>query len=273
MTRLENKIAIVTGASRGLGKEIVRTLSAAGASLFLVARNVEALQSLKTLFDGEPVDFLAIDLAAEDAPERIISACLARFGGVDILVNNAGVLGPVGPLERVPFAQWRLAFTVNLFAPARLCQLVAPIMRQRGGGKIVNLSGGGATSPRPDFTAYAASKCALVRLTETLAIELADAKIDVNAVAPGAMNTDMAKEVIAAGPTASRDFAAAVQRAGMDTTETIHNAAELVAFLTSPACDGITGRLISAVWDEWRTLPHIREQLTGNDRFTLRRIR
>jgi NAD(P)-dependent dehydrogenase (short-subunit alcohol dehydrogenase family) len=269
---LQNKIALVTGASRGLGKEIARAFSAAGALLFLVARNADALQSLNASLDS-PVESLAIDLSDEDAPEKVISACVEKFGGIDILVNNAGIVGPIGPLERVPFAMWQSTFAVNLFAPARLCQLVAPIMRLRGGGKIVNLSGGGATSPRPDFTAYGTSKCALVRLTETLSIELADAKIDVNAVAPGAMNTDMAKEVIAAGPTASRDYAAAVKRAGIDTTATIHNAAELVAFLASPACDGITGRLISAVWDEWRKLPELREKLTGSDLFTLRRVR
>ncbi|HEX4123623.1 MAG TPA: SDR family oxidoreductase [Tepidisphaeraceae bacterium] len=263
---LVGKIAIVTGASRGLGKEIAQTLAAAGATLFLTARNAAAL--------GNPRDnFLAVDLTAANAPEQIVAACVQRFGGVDILINNAGILGPIGPLESVPFADWQSAFVVNLFAPSRLCQLVAPIMRQRGGGKIINLSGGGATSPRPDFTAYGASKCALVRLTETLAIELADANIDVNAVAPGAMNTDMASQVIAAGPTASRDYAAAVQRAGLDTTETIRNAAELVAFLASPACDGITGRLISAAWDDWRTLPEMREELARTDRFTLRRIK
>jgi 3-oxoacyl-[acyl-carrier protein] reductase len=113
----------------------------------------------------------------------------------------------------------------------------------------------------------------LVRLTETLAIELADANIDVNAVAPGAMNTDMAREVLAAGPTSSRDYAESVKRAGIDTTATIATAAELIAFLASPACDGITGRLISAVWDDWRKLPEMREELVGSDRFTLRRIK
>jgi NAD(P)-dependent dehydrogenase (short-subunit alcohol dehydrogenase family) len=256
---LANKIAIVTGASRGLGKEITRTLSDAGASVFKVARD-------------SSMD-LSIDLADPAAPHQVVAACLAKFGGIDILVNNAGVLGTVGPLERVPFADWQAAFSVNLFAPAHLCQLVAPIMRSRGGGKIINLSGGGATSPRPDFTAYGASKCALVRLTETLAIELAEAKIDVNAVAPGAMNTDMAKRVLAAGPTASRDYAASVERAGKDTTQTMRNAAELVAFLASPACDGITGRLISAVWDNWQKLPELQEELRNSDRFTLRRMK
>jgi NAD(P)-dependent dehydrogenase (short-subunit alcohol dehydrogenase family) len=272
MTLLKNKIALITGASRGLGKEIARTFSAAGASLFLVARNATALQSVKASLAG-PADSIAIDLSAEGAPGKIVEACLAKCGGIDILVNNAGIVGPIGPLEQVSFAPWQSTFTVNLFAPARLCQLAAPIMRQRGGGKIINLSGGGATSPRPDFTAYGVSKCALVRLTETLAIELADANIDVNAVAPGAMNTDMARQVIAAGPTASRDFAAAVERAGRDTTETIRNAADLVAFLASPACDGITGRLISAVWDDWRKLPELRDELVGSDRFTLRRLK
>jgi NAD(P)-dependent dehydrogenase (short-subunit alcohol dehydrogenase family) len=163
-------------------------------------------------------------------------------------------------------------FDVDFFAAARLSQLAIPEMRKSGGGKIINISGGGATGPRPDFSAYACAKTALVRLTETLAQELKDAKIDVNAVAPGAMNTRMLEETLAAGPHgASREYAAAVERAKSGGAPP-ERAAELVVFLASSASDGITGRLISAGWDDWAKLREHREKLAGSDIYTLRRI-
>jgi len=114
-------------------------------------------------------------------------------------------------------------------------------MKKRGGGKIINISGGGATGPRPDFSAYAAAKCALVRLTETLAEELKADHIDVNAVAPGAMNTRMLEQLLAAGPqAASREYADALRRRREGGTPP-EKAAALVALLASSLTDGITG--------------------------------
>jgi len=182
------------------------------------------------------------------------------------------VQGPIGPLETVDFAAWRAVFEVNLFAAARLCQLVLPSMRASGRGKIINVSGGGATGPRPDFSAYALTKVAIVRLTETLGEELKGTAIDVNAVAPGAMNTRMLEEVLAAGPAAApREYEAAVKRAQAGGTPPA-KAAELIVWLATPASDGITGRLLSAVWDDWRGLTSRREELAKSDVYTLRRI-
>ena len=145
-------------------------------------------------------------------------------------------------------------------------------MRRRGGGKIVNISGGGATSPRPDFSSYAAAKCALVRLTETLAEELKEDRIDVNAVAPGAMNTRMLDELLSAGPDAApREFADALKRKREGGTPP-DKAAGLVAMLASSLSDGITGKLISAVWDDWEQLPQRREELKKSELYTLRRV-
>ncbi|HZL36384.1 MAG TPA: SDR family oxidoreductase, partial [Tepidisphaeraceae bacterium] len=143
---------------------------------------------------------------------------------------------------------------------------------RRGGGRIVNISGGGATSPRPDFSAYAASKCALVRFTETLALEVRADKIMVNAVSPGAMNTRMLDELLAAGPDAApREFESALKRnrEGGDSPE---RAAGLVALLCSSLSNGITGKLISAPWDDWEHLPQRAAELVNSDVYTLRRV-
>jgi 3-oxoacyl-[acyl-carrier protein] reductase len=218
----------------------------------------------------------AFDLADCCQVDAVADAVLKDFGAVDVLVNNASVQGPIGSLETADWAAWRRVFDVNLFAAARLCQRLIPSLRSRrpgsGRGKIINLSGGGATGPRPDFSAYALTKAAVVRLTETLAEELREQNVDVNAVAPGPMNTRMLEEVIAAGPAAApREYHAAVARSqsgGMPPEK----AAELIVWLASPDADGITGRLISAIWDDWRALAARREQLAATDVYTLRRI-
>jgi 3-oxoacyl-[acyl-carrier protein] reductase len=271
-------MVVVTGASRGLGLEVARQFARAGANLVLAARDPAALREAgervateRVAADQSVLYHDAVDLADSSQVEALASSVLVE-GGADVLVNNAAVQGPIAPLQKADFAAWRRVFDVNLFAAARLCQLLIPPMRARGRGKIINVSGGGATGPRPDFSAYALSKVAMVRLTETLAEELKGQNIDVNAVAPGPMNTRMLEEVLAAGPAAApREYEAAVARAKKGGTPP-EKAAELIVWLATAASDGITGRLISAVWDDWRALPSRREQLAGTDVYTLRRI-
>jgi len=275
---LHGQNALVTGASRGLGLEIARHLARAGARLALVARDGTALETAKTQARdaaGEPgciVRCYPADLAEDAQIDAVVAAVLKDFGGVDVIVNNAGIQGPIGPLDRVDWAGWRQVLQVNLLAPARICQLLIPGMRDRGHGKIINLSGGGATGPRPDFSAYAAAKCALVRLTETLAAELRESGIAVNCVAPGAMNTRMLEELLAAGPEGARaEYAKALAQAQAGGTPPAM-AAALVTWLASPAADGITGRLLSARWDDWTHLPERLNPLNQSDVYTLRRI-
>jgi len=270
---------LVTGASRGLGLEIARQLAANGAHLALAARDYDALaraaEDVRAARANEKQRVMAwhADLSRDEDVERLAEGCLKGLGRVDALVNNAAVQGPIGALERVQHDAWRAAFQVNLFAPARLIQLVLPGMRERGHGKIVNLSGGGASSPRPHVSAYAASKCALVRLTETLAHELAGSGIDVNAAAPGALNTRMTEELLAAGrkalPLEHERVRAQLEGGGASPAR----AAALVVWLCSPASDGISGRLLSAQWDDWEHLAERRDELAASDLYTLRRVR
>ncbi|MDB5295876.1 MAG: fabG 5 [Phycisphaerales bacterium] len=273
---LAGKSALVTGASRGLGEAVARQLWTAGASLALFARDAAALDAVTLSLPpaaGQSARAFPCDIGDFASLDAAHAAAAAALGDLDVLVNNAAVQGPLGPMETLDFAAWRRVFDVDLFAAARLCQLVVPGMRRRGGGKIVNISGGGATGPRPDVTAYACAKTALVRLGETLAEELRDAGIDVNGVSPGAMNTRMLEETLAAGPAgARREYAAAAERKAKATGVPPDKAAELVVFLASPASDGITGRLLSAVWDDWKSLPDRRDALAMSDVYTLRRI-
>ena len=274
---LTGKVALVTGASRGLGLEIARQLVRLRANVLLVARDTPALQDalqgvLGECERGQFVGACPADLTDVKQIDQAVAYCQDEFGAADILVNNAAVQGPLGPFETLDWDRWRQVFETDFFAAARFCRQVIPGMRQREWGKIINLSGGGATGPRPDVTAYACAKTALVRLTETLAEELKETGIDVNAVAPGAMNTRMLEETIAAGPGgARREYKAAVERSKAGGTPPA-KAAELVAWLASPEGDGITGKLISAVWDDWAKLGDRREALARTDVYTLRRI-
>ena len=277
MGSLSGKTAIITGATRGLGLEIARRFAHEGASLALVGRDASALEVAQRAARSasstprQQVRIYQVDLADQEQVDDLAHACLRDLDRVDVLVNNAAVQGPIGRFESNDWSAWEAVFDVNLFAPARLAQLLVPQMRTRG-GKIINLSGGGAASSRPHFSAYAASKCALVRWTETLAEELKEDRIEVNAVAPGAMKTRMLEEVLAAGRAAApREYDAALSRS-KEEDKAMMRAAALVAWLASSASDGITGKLISAVWDDWEHLGEHREELRASERFTLRRV-
>jgi 3-oxoacyl-[acyl-carrier protein] reductase len=269
MDLLTNRIALVTGASRGLGRELVKHLAQAGATVAAVARDEAGLVETARQAGGHVTIFPA-DLCDIASLERLVQSIVTTVGPVDILINNAAIQGPMGLFDELDFAQWQGVFGINLFAPMRLIQLVLPAMRQRHRGKIINLSGGGATGPRPHVSAYAAGKCAMVRLTETLAMEYRQFGIDINAVAPGAMNTQMLEETLAAHLPHEHEKAIRQKQSGGAPPE---KAAELIAWLASSQSDGITGKLISAVWDGWRDFPSHKDDLAKHpDLFTLRRI-
>jgi NAD(P)-dependent dehydrogenase (short-subunit alcohol dehydrogenase family) len=190
---------------------------------------------------------------------------------IDILVNNAGIIGPIGQLENNDWQFWQDTVAVNLLAVVRICQLLAPNFKKRGYGKIVNISGGGAASPLKNFSAYSASKAALVRFTECLAQELVG--VDINAVAPGPLKTRLGDEILAAGREVVGEalFEKLASKSAADESS-FKQAADLVLYLASPCSDGISGRLISALWDPWSKLSNFSNDLKNSDIYTLRRI-
>jgi NAD(P)-dependent dehydrogenase (short-subunit alcohol dehydrogenase family) len=277
MTVLAGRSALITGASQGLGLTIARHYVDAGANVFVCAREEGALQRAEAELaaragDAGRVAAATADVSDPEQVEALISAAIDRFPELSILVSNAGVYGPKGSIEDVDWEAWVRAIEINLMGSVLPARALIPQLKRIGGGKIVQLSGGGATSPLAGLSAYAASKAAVVRFAETLALELEGDRIDVNAIAPGALNTRMLEEVIEAGPervgAAFYERALEQQRSGGTPLE---RGAELAVWLASAASDGISGKLLSAVWDPWRELPEHREDL-DSDIYTLRRI-
>jgi 3-oxoacyl-[acyl-carrier protein] reductase len=234
----------------------------------VVARGTEAIDAALDALDGSGHEGISLDVsdprAWEDAAVRIDAG-----GKLHGLVTAAGVLGPIGALDDLAPADLIETVAVNLVGT--MLSLLFALPRLRGcGGRAVTFSGGGGTSPLPRYDAYAASKAAVVRLTENLA---AGGEIEINAVAPGFVATRMHDGTLRAGPEAAGqryyDYTCQqLREGGFPRSE----AAELVAFLLGPEAAGISGRLISAQWDPWRE-EAFRERLRSDPELAkLRRI-
>jgi len=270
--------AIVTGANQGLGYSIAEEFLRQGASVIICARNIETLREAavklgKLAKPDQKLIALRCDVSKEDEVMELVGKSIQEFKKIDIVVNNAGVYGPKGKIEDVNSEEWTKAVEINLFSIFFLCKHVLPHMKTNKKGKIINISGGGATAPLPMISAYAASKAAVVRLTETLAHECVGSFIDINAVAPGALNTRLLDEILEAGPDkVGMSFYEKALKQKNEGGTPLDKGASLCAYLASSKSDGITGRLLSAVWDPWEDLEKHLDEIKGSDIYTLRRI-
>ena len=274
--KLLGKRAVITGASQGLGLAIARVFLAEGASVLICARNTVELETARRELDAaHPGKVFAerCDVGLESDLDGFAATAARLLGGVDILVCNAGVYGPKGAIDTVDWASWVQAIQINLTGTVYCCRAFLPQLRQSSRGKILIISGGGATKPLPNLSAYAASKAGVVRFAETLAEELKSEGIDVNSIAPGALNTRLLDEVLEAGPEVVGEgfYQSAIkQRDSGGTSPELGG--KLCAYLASAAGDGITGRLISAQWDPWERMESFKEEMRTTDVYTLRRI-
>lgn len=275
--KLKDLNALVTGGSQGLGKTIAEHFLREGANVVLCARSGKDLTSardaLAAKFPARKISARICDVSNESQVSELIAFALRELGSLEALVLNAGVYGPMGPTESVSLDDWRRALDINLFGVLLPCRAVIPHFKKVGRGKIIVLSGGGATNPLPNISAYAASKAAVVRLMETLAEELREFHVDVNAIAPGALATRLVDEVLLAGP---EKVGAAFFEKNKGWKEKgavpLELGADLAVCLASAESDGITGKLISAQWDPWNDLQKHRDELARSDIYCLRRI-
>lgn len=274
--KLKNINALITGGSQGLGKVIAEHFLREGANVVICSRGEKELlatrDELAKKNPAQKVFAKTCDVSNEAQVNELVAFALREFGSLQALVLNAGIYGPMGATESVSLDEWKRTLEINLYGVLLPSRAAIPHFKKMGRGKIVVLSGGGATNPLPNISAYAASKAAVIRLMETLAEELKSFRVDVNAIAPGALATRLVDEVLVAG-------AEKVGAAFFEKNKTwkergavpLELGASLAVYLASAESDGITGKLISAQWDPWEKLHEFKGDL-GGDIYTLRRI-
>ena len=274
----KNKVIIVTGASRGLGYEIAKSYLINGANLIICSRNFNKIKkSYKKLLNfkkkNQKIFYLSINVSSPSDVDKLIRFSIKKLKRIDVLINNAAIIGPKGHIEKVNWKDWVKTIEINLLGSVLICKAVIPYFKKKNKGKIIQLSGGGAASPLPLISSYAVSKAAVVRFVENLSEELKNYKIDVNAVAPGPLNTGMLEEIIKAGPKkVGKNFYNKSLKQKKTGGSSFNKVCELILFLGSKYSNGISGKLISALWDDWKNWPNYKELLQNSDAYTLRRI-
>ncbi len=274
----QKKSVLITGASSGIGFEISKQFLHHGADLIICSSNLykikKAYKNLSLIKNkNQKIFHMRVDISSEQQIKKMIRQSIKKFKKIDILINNAGVYGPKGFIEKINWNAWVKTIEINLFGSVLLCKEVIPYFKKRNQGKIIQLSGGGAAAPLPMISGYAASKAGIVRFIETLSEEVKDYNIQVNSVAPGAINTEMLNEILKAGP--KKIGKKAYQKALLQKRfggSSFKDACDLILFLGSKKSNGISGKLISAIWDDWRIWPKYKKLLSKSDLFTIRRI-
>ena len=275
--KLKNKNIIITGGSVGFGKALAEKFLSEGANISICSRNEQQLfdtqLELISKFPTQNILAKKCDVSNEQEVKEFVKYSVDVFDTIHVLILNAGIYGPMGSIETVSLEEWKKTIDVNLFGVLLPCRELIPHFKQNKSGKIIVLSGGGATNPMPNISAYATSKAAVIRFMETLSKELLSYNIDINAIAPGAMSTRMMEQVINAGPdVVGEDFYNKNKNWKQNGATPMELGTNLAVYLSSQESKGITGKLISAQWDNWNNFGQYLDELQNTDIYTLRRI-
>jgi NAD(P)-dependent dehydrogenase (short-subunit alcohol dehydrogenase family) len=260
---------LIAGASSGIGRFLTGRLLEAGHDVWGFARSIDGALT------HPHFQAFACDVAEWDNVGKLAGTIAGETQQLDAIIICAALQGPVGPAMTLDPKEWSAAIRVNLDGTFNVLRAFAALLRPEGDAraKILCFSGGGASKPRANFSAYAASKTGLVRLVETLAEEWREEPIDINSIAPGTVPTRMTEDVLRVGAEAAGETEITVARATLVSgPESFERIGRLVDFLLSPESDGISGKLISAVWDPWEQFGKQSERLRKSDLLTLRRI-
>lgn len=272
------KVIVITGGSEGLGFEAAKFFLNAGAYVAICARSIKGLKSaaasLKGLgYSDDKLYYENLDVSEEAMVNIFVNNIFKKFHKIDVLLNNAAIYGPKGFAHTSPMDEWVQAINVNLIGSFNMIRAVVPYMQVEKYGKIIQIAGGGAASSFPMFSAYSTSKVAVVRLCENISIELAPWNIEINSIAPGALNTRLLDEVLSAGSeNTGQDFYLKSLRQKESGGTPLEIPINLIKFLASSESDGISGKFISAPWDKWDIFKDHIDDLRNSDVFTLKRI-
>lgn len=241
-----NKVAIITGGGKGIGKEVAMRFSNLNYKTIICSRTKKDLDSvaLRTM-----VNTVFCDVRYDDHVKKLFDTAVEMFGRVDILINCAGILGPMGHLEDCTMQEWYNTIQTNLLGTVNCTYEAIPIMKKQNYGRIITFCGGGVGGDKlePGFSAYATSKFAVAGFTEAISRELDFYDITINAVSPGAVDTDMARSRWVKGGSPDK-------------------VVDLIQFLVTTD-KKINGRVISANWDKYKE-----ESYENKNLFTLRRV-
>jgi len=248
--RFDTQTAIVTGGGQGIGEQIALRLAGDGAAVVIADINVAGAEKTAAAIarqGGPQATVIRTDVADEAQVAALVARTLALDGRIDILVNNAGIMGPVKNLEDISLEEWRATMAVNLDGMFLCCKHVVPVMKQQGGGSIVNIASVTGKRPLPQRTPYAASKLGVIGLTRTLAAEVGRWKVRVNAVCPGAVTgprQELVYEGISQFTGKSREqvMAERAEFAALKTFVDPGRVAAVVAFLCSEDAAMMTGQ-------------------------------
>jgi len=267
---LSGKNILITGAGRGIGKRLALSMAARGAKVGLLARSRGELDLAQLEIEqaGGVAMRLRADVREADQVAAAVDRMKVHWGQIDVLICAAGIQGPVGPLLEVSPKAWWETVETNLHGVMLTARAVLPEMIARRSGKVIALSGGGSLTARPNFSAYAASKTALVRLIETLAAEISEHNVQANCMAPGGAYTSMTDEILAAGERAGWKEIENAKQVRMTGGVMPDKQVQLALFLASERSNHITGKVVH-VNDEWRKLE---QGQVNTELYTLRRV-
>ena len=271
MNTVKGKSVLITGAGRGIGKRLALGFAAEGALVGLLARSQAELDLAKLEIEQAGGKALRLRADVRDPEElaHAVDRMRNSFGGLDILIAAAGVQGPIGPFVSSKPKAWNETVEINLIGVANACRVALPPMIEKRSGKIILISGGGSANARPNFTAYAASKTAVVRFGENLAAEVSDHNVQVNIIAPGAVYSTMTDEILRAGEEkAGRKEIEDAEKVRVTGGVAAEKQIALALFLASERSNHISGKLIH-VNDDWK---RFEQDNMKPELYTLRRV-
>ncbi|GGG36294.1 short-chain dehydrogenase [Caldovatus sediminis] len=247
MADLDGRVALVTGASRGLGEGVARALAARGAAVMLVARDGAAAEAVARSIAaaGGRAEAMACDVSDYAAVGRVVDRTRAALGGLDILVNNAGVIEPIAEIATSDPAEWARSISINLVGAYNGVRAVLPGMLSGGGGTIVNVSSGAAYRPLEGWSAYCAGKAGLAMLTRAIALEASGRGIRAFGFSPGTIDTEMQAKIRASGINP-------ISRIPRSELSPVEHAVRGLVYLCTPEADDLAGQDVAMRDDAFR---------------------
>jgi|TARA_B110001452_G_scaffold249231_1_gene236625 NAD(P)-dependent dehydrogenase (short-subunit alcohol dehydrogenase family) len=275
----KKKTIIITGASQGLGLEISKSLLLADYNIAICSKNNRRLiKAYNYLLNFKKKDqkifFKSLDISNQKQVASFIKLSILKFGKIYGIVNNAGILGPIGKFEKLDIKKWKKTIDVNLYGSLYTILSLIPHFKKNKKGKIIQLSGSGALSPMQNFTAYSASKAAIVRFADTIALELKDYNIQINSIAAGPINTKILDEIIKTGAKKVGNlYYKNIQKQKENGGLPLVKVTELVSYLLEDESKFINGKIISPKWDNWEKWKKNKKFFKNTEVFTLRRLK